>query len=166
MHRLPRKFRSKVRPRFQRAFFGWLQEFHSKFAIPLRFIRRIDKEIEFGFLGIASSISVHFSSRALSVSVVKNGVFLDYLIDIDLVLKRGTQGYFCELCEQTNREYSPTREDAWRKHQFEALLAWVNDKLASARWLRVCCNDCGASWASLIRDEADFEPGDICISNT
>lgn len=166
MRRLPRKFRSNIRPKFQRAFFHWLQECHSKFTIPLRFIRRTDKEIEIGFIGISLCISIHVSVSELSVCVVMNGVFLDYLLDIDLVLKRDAQGYFCELCDQRQREYFPTREDAWKKHQFEPLLAWANDKLASARWLRVCCTDGGCSWATLIRDEADFEPGDIGLFNT
>lgn len=165
MSRLARKFRSKVRPKFQRVFIRWLQDSHRKFAIPLRFIRRTDKQIEIGFVGISSHISVHVSSSELSVCVVMNGAFLDFLLDIDLVLKRCALGYYCELCEQTQREYFTTREDAWQKHQFEPLLVWVNEKLASARWLRICSADCGSSWASLIFDESDFEPGDIGISN-
>ena len=160
MSRPVSKFQTKIRPRFQREFFRWLGEREGEFAIRLQEIKRTDKEIEFGFAGLTSCLSVQVRPSELSVSVTRDGVFMDYLIDIDLMLERGALGYFCGFCNQAERDYFPTREEAWRVHLFEPFLAWVNGQLASAQWLRIFRSGGGSSGASLICDEADIERPD------
>ena len=160
MRRPVSKLQTNIRPRFQREFFRWLGEREGEFAIRLHEIKRTDKEIQFGFAGLTSCLSVQVRPSELSVSVTRDGVFMDYLIDIDLMLERGALGYFCGFCNQAERDYFPTREEAWRVHLFEPFLAWVNGQLASAQWLRIFRSGGGSSGASLICDEADIERPD------
>lgn len=160
----PSPYRPKVRSRFQRAFFRWLQECHGEFATPLRLMRRTDKTIEIAFPELSAYISVNVRPMELSVTVTKDGEFVDYLFDIDLALAHSSQGYFCGYCDLEPRTYFSSREAAWRIHQFEPFLAWINTQLAPARWLRLFFTSGGSSGASLICDEADLERVDPGIS--
>lgn len=104
------KIQTNIRPRFQRKFFRWLGERMGEFAIWPHAIKRTDKEVEFGFAGLTSCLSIQVRPSELSVSVTRDGVFMDYLIDIDLMLERGAPGYFCGFCNQAERDYFTTRD--------------------------------------------------------
>ena len=160
MSRPVSKTQTNIRPRFQREFFRWIGERNGEFAIRPHAIKRTDKEVELGFAGLTSCISVQIRPSELSVSVTWDGVFMDYLINFDLMLERGAPGYFCSFCSQAERDYFRTREEAWREHLFEPFLSWVNSQLASAQWLRIFRSGGGSSGASLIRDVADIDKPD------
>ncbi len=161
MNRSTSQYRPKVRPRFQREFFRWLLECRGEFATPLRLMRRTDKTIRIVFPELSPNINsyilVNVRPTELSISVTIDGEFVDYLLDIDLALAHSSQGYFCRYCDLEPLAYFASREAAWRSHQFEPFLAWINTQLAPARWLRLFFTSEGSSSASLICDEADLE---------
>lgn len=87
--------------------------------------------------------------EGIMVVVEQSGKFYDALFDLDIEVKRTTKGYTCQSCDVEDQVIFPTREDLWRDHLFEPFLAWVNEKLAVARGIRIAINN-GCTWAKLI----------------
>lgn len=62
----------------------------------------------------------------------------DRLVDIDVCHPvRCAGGYVCTCQQEEDRHVYPTREALWREHVFEVFLAWVNETLAPARFIRL-----------------------------
>ena len=43
------------------------------------------------------------------------------------------------------------RHDCWSRHMFEMFLQWVNENLASSKWLELYRNPKEATWAVLVK---------------
>lgn len=146
------KLRKKpfVRPRFQRAFIAWFLNNCAIFLLRTHIYRRTNKEILLAFAGQNPAVLyAAIRPEGIMVVVEQAGVFYDALFDLDIEVKRTSEGYTCQRCDVEDQVVFPTREDLWRDHLFEPLLVWVNEKLAIARGIRIA-SDGGCTWAKLI----------------
>lgn len=150
----------RVRPRMQREFLSWLLEDRGRFSLRPVIVCRTDRHLDLAFDGITRTISACVYPNGLSVIVEHGGRCFDLLADFDAVAQRLAQGYVCTLCQPGSDVY-PTRAALWRGHVFEPFLAWVNDRLAPARWLRLfSLGEDGSSGAALLCDESELEVAD------
>lgn len=146
------KLRKKtfIRPRFQRTFIAWLLDNRARFQVKTHIYRRTNKEILLAFAGVNPTI-IYAAIRLEGIMVVveQSGEFYDALFDLDIEVKRSTEGYTCQRCDVEQQVIFPSREDLWRDHLFEPFLVWVNKKLSIARGIRIA-SDGGSTWAKLI----------------
>ncbi len=152
------------RPRIQRAFESWFKKNSTRFAVPLRVTKIKASGIELRFDNYPDCLSVWLSKDEIAVHVNWEGEWWDMIIDLDIWPGNKRGGFICECCLVEPGEsvvIFPTREALWQDHLFEPFLKWVNEKLAPARWLQICCTkDRGARWERLIRDESDLDKPD------
>ena len=145
------------RPRLQRAFVLWFNQNHTRFKIPLRLTKFTAKGVELHFQNFPDCLSVWLAHDELRVFVEWQGEPWDALFDMDLYLSRTPDGYKCDQCVPDEGEpvaLFPTRAALWQDHLFAPFLKWVNEKLASARRLRISRWGCGSRCAELILDES------------
>ena len=148
---------TQVGPRIQREFLAWYRLNVQRLAIPLRVVSRSRNHIELAFVGIAPVITARLSDGNLMVTAQMNGRWFDIVADFDAIPLHLSQGYVCTLYDPDERTAYRTRTEFWREHLFEYFLAWVNEQLAPARWIRLSCIGDGSSWAKLIRDESQLK---------
>jgi hypothetical protein len=142
--------RTFVRPRFQRTFFAWLLNNRARFLVETHIYRRTNQEIILAFAGLNPTvIYAAIQPEGIMVVVEQAGEFYDALFDLDIEVKRTSEGYTCQRCDVEEQVIFPSREDLWRDHLFEPLLVWVNEKLAIARGIRIA-SDGGCTWAKLM----------------
>jgi hypothetical protein len=146
-----------VRPRLQRAFLSWLHENRERFQIPVQVIGRTDQCIDLGLPGISKAISVYLNRREFCVMVKRDDEYFDFLVNDDVCPPRKVQGgYVCDWEEDKEQhQVFPTPEALWGDHIFEAFLGWVNERLASARWIRLY-KTWGMFGADLIQTDEDL----------
>ena len=155
------------RPRIHRAFVRWLKKNSTRFAVPLRVTKVKGKGMELRFDNYPDCLSVWLSKDVIAVHVVWQGKWWDMIIYRKILpaYKRG--GFICECCFVEPGEsvvIFPTREALWQDHLFEPFLKWVNEELAPARWLQICCTaERGSRWERLIRDESDLDKPDRAL---
>ncbi|MDO8264127.1 MAG: hypothetical protein Q7T21_13030 [Gallionella sp.] len=151
----------RIGSRIQRDFVGWYRENASRFTIPLRLIARSRRRLDLAFVGITSVISARLSENELIVSADMDDECFDTIADIEAHPLNTPLGYVCTLCDPSDRTFYRTRKEFWRQHLFERFLAWANEKLAPAHWIRLSSIDGGeATWATLIRDEIELTQQD------
>jgi hypothetical protein len=161
------KIKRFPRPRLQRAFVLWFNDNHTLFKIPLRLTKLSAKGVELHFQNFPDCLSVWLALDELRVFVEWQGEPWDTLFDMDLYPSRTSDGYKCDQCMRDEGEsvaLFPTRVALWQDHLFAPFLKWVNEKLYSARWLRISClgpaGDRGCTWAELIHDESELSKPD------
>ena len=123
------------RRRLHRTFVRWLKANRSRFAIPLRILRRTDEVLRFSFDNVTSLITGRLSTWDLSIYVHFNNTDWDLIFDAYQKPRPVPGGYICGLCLPGFQKVFPSREAVWTDHLCEGLLAWVNDELAIANWL-------------------------------
>jgi hypothetical protein len=122
------------------------------------------KGIELRFQNYPDCLSVCLSKDELAVHLEWQGEWWDMIIDLDAWPRPTRGGYKCKCCwdeRGESAEIFPSLEALWQDHLFDPFLKWVNEKLAPARWLQICCTaDRGARWERLIRDESELDKPD------
>ncbi len=153
------------RPRNQRAFVRWFAENYPRFAVPVRISRITAKSVTLIFPGYPSCLSVSLCAHDLNVDVNWQGIHWDMVISLDAYMARTANGYQCKLC--ITPEMFPSRESLWIDHLYEPFLKWVNEELASARWLEISgFDDGGVTWAHLVQADSDLEKPDRTLQLT
>lgn len=151
----------KGSPRIQREFLAWYRQNRGRFALPLCQLARNRETLHLGFVGITSAISARLGYGSLAVGTELNGCYCDTIADFDTAMEHTPNGYVCKLCDPGERKCFRTRGDIWRNHLFEPFLAWVNEELANACWLRLTTlRDGGSSWAKLIHTDSELSEPD------
>jgi hypothetical protein len=64
----------------------------------------------------------------------------------------------CRECLPEYKKLFVSREALWADHLFEALLNWVNEKLARAQWLVLHATPPEYSWALLAETKPESAP--------
>jgi hypothetical protein len=143
------------RRKIQRAFLSWLQDNRGRLALDIVLGKRTDTVQEFSFAGINGSISGQLTTWEIEVWVTYREDCWDLLFNVAAVPKRALGGgYVCGLCPADARPVFADRQALWTDHLFEELLTWVNDSLATAKWLALFGSPEQASWARLLpRDD-------------
>ncbi len=137
------------RPRIQRVFVRWFKENRNRFNVQIQLTQITDKGVELHFPQYRDILSVWLSRWDLSVCVDWQGEIWDMLISLDAAPESSPTGYRCKLCENAHSTW-PSREGLWRDHLFEPFLAWVNEHLAPATWLKLYGTEGGGiRWARL-----------------
>lgn len=126
--------RRRARPH-HRAFRQWLDINRPRFAHPVELHEKPGIWAEFSFAGIHPAISGSLTESGLCVSAEYQGECWDLLFDNDAYPKKVPEGYVCRECLPEYKKLFVSREALWADHLFEALLTWVNEKLAPAQWL-------------------------------
>lgn len=153
----------RVRPCFQREFLHWFLMNRRRFSVYPRILRRSDHHIDLVFTGITQVIFATVTADELAVGVKRKGRFFDLLVDFDIAPQRMAAGYVCEYCYPEAREVYSTMAAMRQAELFEPFLAWVNDELAQAKWVRLFSlgND-GSTGATLIftdHEKNQVDPG-------
>lgn len=128
-----------------RIFRRWLDKNKSRFVFDLTFQMSKDNCFRIRLIGVTSVIYVHLGSAGISANAYINDECVDIIADFDSFPEATAEGYVCPLCTADVREPFPTLEQFWCRHIFDRFLSWVNNELASARWLNVVCTDGGGS---------------------
>jgi hypothetical protein len=148
----------------QRAFLRWFNENRTRFKVPIHLAGISAKGAKFHFRNCPDCISIWLANDELCVHVEWQGEPWDVLFETDLYPCQTPDGFKCTLCEPDEGKsaaFYPTREALWQDHNFARFLKWVNEKFASARWLRISCiNDRGSTWAELIQSESKLSEQD------
>ena len=159
-----------VRPPLHRAFLAWFWENRRRFKIPVRFTRRTDRQIDFAFTGISKTISGCLTATTLEVMVTHEHEYFECLQTYDIRLTLSVAGGYVSYVDifrdKKVQEPFPTREALWRSDIFEEFLRWVNEELATTRWIRCLWQgDTGISGASLIHADEDrhLKNGGLCL---
>lgn len=142
------------RAEVRRSFLAWFAENRYRFVIPVRIVSRRSRIIQLQFEGITRHIEVYLGRRELAVDVIHRGRWFDRMLDNDICLAvRRSGGWVCDWSDQAEkgRVYA-TKQALWRAHLWEPLLTWVNEDLATARWVRLAKSS-GCQDAQLITDE-------------
>jgi len=145
----------------QRSFLRWLNENRTKFIVSFRLTKISSKCVELHINNYPKCLSVYLSASrlgaGLGVYVEWKGQPWDALIDYDTYLNQVLGGFKCDICVHEKGESAvlfPTRESLWQDHLFDPFLKWINERLATALWLRLSCTgDFGSTWAKLIQNE-------------
>ena len=138
-------------PVFHRAFKRWLNENQHRLEVRLVVTGRQRDKLLLRFLGYPDCLSVSVSPAEISVAVEVDGVFVDYLICLDMSVPITNGGLvFCEACSPECRVDYPTLEAYWQGHQYEAFADWIAHLLVPAKWLGIYRN-----WAALSASEPD-----------
>ncbi len=111
-----------------------------RLVIGIALIKRTDEVLEFGFVGINPAITGYLSTKDINVDVTFDDKdFDDDTWDTLLWLFHGAKpvpgGYICSECKPEYKKVFPGLVALWTDHLFEALLTWINEELAPARWL-------------------------------
>jgi hypothetical protein len=128
------------RRRLHREFLRWLKLNGVRLVIGIALIKRTDEVLEFGFVGINPAITGYLSTKDINVDVTFDDKdFDDDTWDTLLWLFHGAKpvpgGYICSECKPEYKKVFPGLVALWTDHLFEALLTWINEELAPARWL-------------------------------
>lgn len=144
--------------RYLRAFVRWFETARSRFLLPVRITqrRRYSHTLDLGAYAGALTASIRVGRRAngwagwVSVSILANwkGHAIDTVFDLDLKMTHASNGHACGECLPEYAKSYPSREALWIEHNFEALLAFVNDQMAKAETLNLYVTDGGSSWAA------------------
>ncbi len=134
----------------QRAFLSWLDMNHERFDVKIRLGARTDAVQEFSFAGIVGAISGAVTPYEINVYVIHEGDCWDLLLSLDAYPKRTRGGFFCADCAPDARAFFPDRPALWADHLFEPLLQWVNESLATAKWLALFGNPNEVAYARLL----------------
>jgi hypothetical protein len=156
---------SRKCPKRNHVFLNWLRTNRSRFPFQPRVVGCGKNGIDFELRGVTPVLKFFFSSRSISgisIAVMWQGKCWDLIGDFDVAEERTDKGWMCRLDLPDKRQYWPTREELWIEHCFERFLAWCNNELAPASWLALYAYS-GATWASLLLDEAKAEPGGILV---
>ena len=164
------KIKHLPRPRNQRAFVSWLAENYPRFAVSVRINRITATSVTLIFPDYPACLTVSLCSHSLNVVVDWQGLNWDMLISLDAYIARTVNGYQCQLCivdDTESPQLFPSREALWIDHLYEPFLKWVNEELASARWLEISgFSDGGATWAHLAQADSDLETPDRTLQLT
>lgn len=145
----------KVRRQIHKAFFCWYHGNAHRFKVPLRYVYRTDRYLEFTFHGLHPYLSISLTDE-IGIHVTKHGIWWDALRFFEVYPQRVDGGYQCALCNTEAQETYATLDALWRDHLFEPFLAWVNDTLVPARYLGIYgFIDEGATWARLLNPETE-----------
>jgi len=129
-------------------FADWLKQIESQLNVAL--VRAPYKKGKiYYFKGIPENfLSLQIDDGGIVVWVFHEGEAVEMLRDIDAVLgyKRGN-GYYCKLCNVP--EYYPSIKKFYTDHCFSKLLKWINMELALSKYLEICFEGSGSSWATL-----------------
>ncbi len=130
--------------------------------IKLYIINRTDEFIEIGLQGVTNCISIYLYDHGLNINVIYQEYGWDMLTSIDVDPLHTPDGYVCRQC----RDYPdkpenggdkatrfPTRYALWEDHLFKPLKNWVNNKLSSAKWLRLSGENNNFTAADLTYDD-------------
>ena len=154
----------KVRPRIQRAFFRWLAQNQNRLVLELFIENRTDRYVEFSFVGVNGTISATLNGYEIYVSAKLKGECWDLLGDWDSSPIHCPSGYFCKSCRDhfiTNNpsneftRFFSSREAVWVDDIFEPFLKWINEDLATSKWLGFYGELGNATWVKLMKNCAD-----------
>ena len=128
------------RRRLHREFLRWLKLNRARFAIDIALGKRTDEALEFSFVGINPAITGILSTRDVNVNVMfEDADFDDGNWDTLIWLFHGAKpvpgGYICSECKPELKRVFADLVALWTDHLFEALLTWVNERLARGKWL-------------------------------
>ena len=155
------KIKHLPRPHNQRAFVSWLAENYTRFSVSVRINRITATSVTLIFPDYPACLSVSLCEHSLNVVVDWQGLNWDMLISLDAYIARTVNGYQCQLCivdDTESPQLFPSREALWIDHLYEPFLKWVNEELASARWLQISgSSDGGITCAQLIQAESGQE---------
>jgi hypothetical protein len=143
----------KMRRCIQKTFATWQAKQAEQFLVPLHFLKRTDRCLDFCFKGLNPALTI-FLSWEIGVGVDWQGENWDFLIFFETVPEHKADGYHCSLCidEYAQITYS-SREDLWQDHLFQPFLEWFNEYLVPARWLGLYkTDDKGCTWAKLLNE--------------
>jgi hypothetical protein len=117
-------------------FLDWLESNVSKFRYRPYVNSITEDSVEVFFQGISSntlSAQLYQKSRGYAgfrIAAKRNGVFYDWLLDVDIVLMRDRNGYYCKFCSP--REYFENEESIVKQHLLDGVLKWCNEHLDRA----------------------------------
>ncbi len=155
-------------PRFFRTFMSWLEDARPRLLLSVQIARIRRTFIELSISGFGGCITASVcrsgrkgSSVSISVRVQWNGDDVDGFFDLDVNTRRTKDGYVCVECPSDSAENYPTIEALWIAHLFEALLEFVNEKLATADCLAIHFRH-GSSWALLTTTPKEL--GESCVA--
>ena len=89
-----------LQPRFQRTFIAWVLNNRTRFLVKIHIYRRTNKEILLAFAGLNPTV-IYAAIRPEGIMVVveQAGEFHDALFDLDIEVKRTSEGYICQRCD-------------------------------------------------------------------
>ncbi len=180
-----REYIHQSNPLFRGAFKQWLKAYREKTGVkleitglyrnslPLHFVgdsnRGWHKKLVGGsdrfllrLVGYPDCLSVSVCPFAISVAVIIEGRFIDYLLDLGLSMpmRNGGQVY-CPYYPRRSRGEAddpndcldyPSLEAYWLGRQFNPFGNWLTSKLSQAKWLSIYRN-----WSELTIDEPKGE---------
>ena len=117
-----------------RIFELWLRENRSRFKYRPPLVRTRRDSVELRFAALAPEIGFGITKTGAEVAIEHKGETWDFLWDFDVLECRGARGFYCGLCERTDRKYFPSRRSLWEDHSFEPLLERIN-ALDETQWL-------------------------------
>lgn len=138
----------------QQLFMHWYTENRSRFSAPINFGNPYAENLSFNFVGITNALQANISSNGIQIDVFWNGSYVDILRGNDFNPSHRDGGYICKLCADAGYHKTFPSLDALRiEHEFESLLAWINDDLAKATVLGVWIEEGSHSTAKLFDTE-------------
>jgi len=128
----------------------WLKKNNKKFNHPLCRIGGKRGSATYRYKGIVDAITVHVVEDGVSVSADYNGVNFDRLRDIDVMIEKDENGYYCGYCMPEHiTHYTSTRE-LIIDHIFLELLEWSNEHIKPKNYLMLCRYGQGSTWAKIV----------------
>lgn len=128
-------------PLFHRVFKRWLKEHRSALGLQLEITARHQDSLSLRPVGYPDCLVVSASLAEISVAVICDGQFIDYLLCLDMsdpVIDEGR--VLCDACRPESRTLYPSLESYWQGHQFDPFGRWLTNKLAPAKWLGIYQN--------------------------
>lgn len=147
------------RRKYQNIFLRWLAIKRHQFLIePLKPIVKVNC-IELKFPGMTEMLEVFIRDTSLLVSVSwrrprAGGLFIDEILDLDVAPQWCESGLYCRFCADydPNTRYYSDLDSLLESHQFDAFLAWCNEKLFTSKWLEIYVSDGFTSSARVVKE--------------
>ena len=152
MRTLGKQCYPKMRRRIQKTFADWQTKQAEQFLVPLHYLKRTDRCLDFSFDGLNPALSI-FLTWEIGVCVDWQGECWDCLIFFESSPEHKADGYHCSLCIEEYAQITyPSRENLWQEHMFEPFLQWINETLVPARWLGLYSSNKGSTWVKLLSE--------------
>lgn len=159
------------RSRYLRTFVQWLQIARPHFPFPIRITSRRHDCLTLTLDAYAGALTAYIraynSCKWVNASIWAEwkGQYIDMVYDLDIEPVHTATSHICAQCLPEYLQTYPSRELLWIEHNFEALLAFINKKMASTETLNLYVTEGGSSWATLSPAGA-FEREDLiaCIT--